>query len=151
MGTMDDHEQERYTETIHLFLAVYRYLRTCSRRMDQDGISGRKMATLRYLREAEPLTVGQIRDYLYVSDSSASTTIARLEEKGYVRRTRSQADNRVVLVTLTPAGTAVAEREPLSGMPLLRERLKALPPERLNLIADAMGEVAHLLEIGDGC
>ena len=134
MGRMQG-PQERYTETVYLFLEVYRHLRTCSRRMNQDGISGRKVATLRYLREAQPLTVGQIRDYLHVSDSSASETIGLLEAKGYVQRARSPADNRVVLVTLTPAGREIAERMPLSGMPLLRERLKELPPERLNMIA----------------
>ncbi|MBN1640537.1 MAG: MarR family transcriptional regulator [Anaerolineae bacterium] len=148
---MEGERGERYTETVHLFLEVYRHLRTCSRRMNQDGISGRKVATLRYLHEAEPLTVGQIRDYLHVSDSSASETIARLEEKGYVERTRSRVDNRVVLVTLTPAGREIAERVPLSGMPLLRERLKELPPRRMNVIAEAMVEIARLLEIDDVC
>jgi DNA-binding MarR family transcriptional regulator len=146
---MEEQSQAIYTETIHLFLSVYRYVRTSGRRMHDEGIGGRKVATLRYLAEAGPLTVGQIRDYLYLSDSSTSELIARLEEKGYVRRHRSAHDNRVVIVSLTQAGAQVIEGKPLSGMPLLRERLKGLPAEHLARIRDAMYDIVRLLEIQD--
>ena len=61
----DDPSPTLYVETINTFLAVYRYLRQCSRRMHAEGIGGRKVAALRYLRDEGPRTVGQIRDYLY--------------------------------------------------------------------------------------
>lgn len=138
-----------YTETINAFLSVYRYLRQCSRRMHAEGIGGRKVATLRYLRDEGPLTVGQIRDYLYVSDSSASELVARLEEKGYVQRTRSHQDNRVVVVSLTEQGKEIADRVPLDGVPLLRERLKDLPPDRLAVIRDAMSDIAKILDLAN--
>jgi DNA-binding MarR family transcriptional regulator len=75
--------------------------------------------------------------------------IARLEEKGYVQRRRSAEDHRVVIVSLTEAGAEVIADKPLSGMPLLRERLKGLPPERLMPIRDALYDLARLLEIED--
>jgi DNA-binding MarR family transcriptional regulator len=138
-----------YTETISMFLSVYRHLRRCSRRMHAEGIGGRKVATLRHLRDVGPLTVGQIRDYLYVSVSSASELVARLQEKGYVQRTRSRQDNRVVVVSLTEEGKRVADGVPLDGIPLLRERLKHLPPERLAAIRDAMADISQILELAD--
>lgn len=146
---MGEPSQVTYTETVHLFLSLYRYVRTSGRRMHEEGIGGRKVATLRYLQEAGPLTVGQIRGYLYLSDSSTSELIARLAEKGYVQRRRSPQDNRVVIVSLTEAGAEVIAGKPLAGMPLLRERLKDLPPERLALIRDALYELTRLLEIED--
>jgi DNA-binding MarR family transcriptional regulator len=146
---MGEPSRETYTETIHLFLSIYRYVRTSGRRMHEEGIGGRKVATLRYLQEAGPLTVGQIRDYLYLSDSSTSEMIARLADKGYVQRRRSPQDNRVVIVSLTEAGAGVIAGKPLTGMPLLRERLKGLAPERLAPINDALRELARLLEIED--
>jgi DNA-binding MarR family transcriptional regulator len=148
---LEEQSQTVYTEAIHLFLSAYRYIRTSGRRMHEEGIGGRKVATLRYLEEAGPLTVGQVRDYLYLSDSSTSELIARLEEKGYVERHRSARDNRVVIVSVTPAGAEVIDGKPLSGMPLLRERLRSLPADRLARIRDAMQDIVHLLEIQDDC
>jgi len=148
---MEEPSQALYTETIHLFLSIYRYVRTSGRQMHKEGICGRKVATLRYLEEAGPLTVGQIRDYLYLSDSSTSEMIARLAEKGYVQRRRSTADNRVVIVSLTEAGAEVIAGKPLTGMPLLRERLKGLPAEHLAQIRNALRELVRLLEIEDDC
>jgi len=144
---MSGHGEPLYTETIHKFLTVYRHLRRYGRQMHQEGISGRKVSTLRYLLEAGPRTIGQLRDYLYISDSSTSEMISRLQKKGYVTRERSDADSRVVVVTLTSAGREIAQKMPLGGFSLLRERLKTLSPERLSVIDEAMDEIMRLLEI----
>ena len=144
---MDDPTKGLYTETTRKFLTVYRHLRRSSRQMHQEGVSGRKFSALRYLHEAGPHTVGQIRDYLYISDSGASELIARLEKMGFVTRTRSDADNRVVIVELTPAGRELAQEPPRGGVSLLRERLQALSKERLLVIDEAMAEILTLLEI----
>ena len=138
------------TETMHEFLALLRYLRNYGRQMRKEGLGGRRISALRYLLEAGPLTIGQLRDYLYISDSSTSEMIGRLQQAGYVTRTRSEEDNRVVIVALTPAGRAAAEEAPLGGIPLLRERLKTLPPERLSVVHRALTELTRLLEIEDG-
>ena len=133
------------TETIHEFLALLRRLRRYGRSMREVGLGGRKVSALRRLLQAGPLTVGQLRDYLYISDSSTSEMIHGLEQAGYVKRTRSEQDNRVVIVTLTPTGRSVAERIPLGGIPLLRERLKAVPPAKLELVRQALSELQGLL------
>ena len=144
---MSDFDEILHKDTVQKFRAVYRYLRRYGRRMHQEGMSGRKIATLRYLIEAGPLTVGQLRAFLCISDSSTSELIARLQKKGYVTRTRSEVDRRVVLVDVTPLGRDIVRRTPLGGIPLLREALKTLPPERLSLINEAFTEMMHLLEV----
>lgn len=144
---MDPIDESLYLETIHAFLTVYRYLRQYSRQMQEEGLSGRRIAALRYLHEAGPHTVGQLRDYLYISDSSTSELVSSLEREGYVARARSEADNRVVVVSLTAAGRSLAKDTLLGGVPLLRERLKPLPPERLRRIYEALSEIARLLEL----
>jgi DNA-binding MarR family transcriptional regulator len=144
---MQQQEQLLYTETIHRFLTVYRHLRRASRQLHQAGIGGGKIAALRYLLEAGPCTVGQLRRYLYISRSSTSELIAHLEGKKYVTRVRSARDHRVVIVSLTEAGREVAQGLPLQGVPLLRERVKTLPPERLARLHGAMTDLIELLEI----
>jgi DNA-binding MarR family transcriptional regulator len=147
---MDGQHEALYLETIHTFLTVYRYLRKYSRQLHREGFSGRKIATLRYLLEAEPLTIGQLRDYLYISDSTTSELVAKLEDAGCVQRVRSKEDNRVVLVSLTPYGREFAQSAPVGGIPLLRERLKALPLERVALIHKVLADIMQILEIDDG-
>ena len=149
---MEKTDQEiLYTETIHKFLAVYRHLRRYGRQMQQEGVSGRKIAVLRHLLQSGPLTIGQLRDYLYISDSSTSELIARLQKKRLVSRARSESDNRVVIVSLTDAGHRFAQDAPVGGVSLLREKLRTSPTEKLLLINEAMTEIAHLLEIESDC
>jgi DNA-binding MarR family transcriptional regulator len=138
-------------ETMAKFLTLYRYLRQYSRQMHQEGISGRKISTLRYLAEAGPRTVGQLSTYLCISDSSTSALVDRLEEWGYATRTRSPADHRVVLVAVTPQGQEFAARTPLGGVPLLREALRALPEEQLAVVYEAMTTLVEILEMEDEC
>ena len=143
---MTETNERLYRETIQEFLSLYRYLRHYGWQMQQEGISGRKISTLRYLVEAGALTVGQLADYLCINDSSASTTIADLKHRGYVTRTRSPEDNRVVLVEVTDRGRELAARTPLGGIPLLREVLKTVPPERLAQVHEALEMMNELLE-----
>ena len=95
---MAEDSPDLFLETIHTFLSVYRHLRRYSRQVYDEGLSGRQVSALRYLLEAGPSTVGQLRDYLYLSDSSTSELMAGLEQQGYVARARSKGDNRVVVV-----------------------------------------------------
>jgi DNA-binding MarR family transcriptional regulator len=143
---MSDPSNGLYRETIQEFLSLYRYVRHYGRQMQQEGISGRKVSTLRYLAEAGPLAVGQLGDYLCINDSSTSTTIADLKKRGYVTRTRSPDDNRVVMVEITDQGRELVAQTPLGGIPLLREALKKLPPDRLSLVHEALQTMNELLE-----
>lgn len=144
-----EHTDALFLKTVHRFLSVYRYLRKYSREIQTQGLSGREVSTLRYLLDAEPVTIGQCRNYLYLSDSSTSELIAHLERAGHVTRARSQSDNRAVLVTLTAQGRKAARTLPLAGIPLLREKLRTLPPDRLEHINKALGDIQQLLEIED--
>ena len=157
---MKTQDEALYTDTIHKFLTVYRYLRRHRHHQDVRArvageargkeLGGRKLSALRYLLQVGSVTMGQLGDYLYISDSSTSELIARLEQRGYVKRTRSLTDQRVVIVTLTLAGQDAAEQTPLSGFPLLREKLKSLDRGQLSVINQAMAEIADLLEIDNG-
>jgi DNA-binding MarR family transcriptional regulator len=146
----DGPDNTLYSETVHAFLRVHRFLRRYSRRIREEGISGRKMSALRFLVDGGPRTVGQLGDYLAISDSTASEMVSQLSALGFVSRSRSTVDQRVVHVAATSAGRAFAVQAPLGGIPLLRERLRTLPRERLIAVRDAFEELAQLLEIDDG-
>ena len=134
-------------EAIHKFLLINRFLRQYAHQMDDRGIRPREFSVLRFLWETGPATVGQVQEYLYRSPSVASTVIAGLEEAGYVTRTRSREDNRVVIVELTPTGREIAESTPMGGIVLLRRRLPALDPERLLRMNEALSDLIALMEV----
>jgi DNA-binding MarR family transcriptional regulator len=140
-------ENDYASEVFHRFLRIQRFLRQHALQMNSQGISPRNYAALRFLLESGPATVGQIQAYLHKSASTISALIGQLEEQGYLSRTRSREDNRVVIVDLTPAGRDIAEHTPLGGLPLLRHQLRQLPRERLDELDRALVELMALMEV----
>lgn len=147
---MSNPPDEGEEAVLHHLLTIHRHLRRYSKRvMSELGISGRQMAVLRRLHEVGPLSVGQISAHLYIADSTTSELLGGLEARHLVTRTRSKEDNRVSVVALTPAGEALVARAPLGGVGLLRERLRALPPEQIAALAEGLRCLRQLMEIDD--
>jgi DNA-binding MarR family transcriptional regulator len=147
---MSDTEEPLSDQVFHRFLALQHYLRRHARQLiDERGLTPRDLSVLRYLLESESATVGKVQAFTHKSPSTTSSLIAQLEEKGYVTRTRSHKDNRVVIVELTSVGQEIAENTPLGGLPLLRRRLANLPQERLSEIRDVLREMTKLMEVND--
>jgi DNA-binding MarR family transcriptional regulator len=141
---VDEVDKSLALDTIRKFLHLYRYMRYHGRNVQAAGLRGREFAILRYLRDG-PLKIGEIVSYMFVSASSTSEMISRMEDAGYVTRRRCKNDNRVVYVELTPAGRELAENTPLGGIPLLREKMQKLPPDRIALVNEALTELITVL------
>ena len=62
------------------------------------------------LWERDGVTVGELCDRLMLDNGTLSPLLKKMEQAGYVRRTRSKADDRVVVITLTEEGRALQER-----------------------------------------
>jgi DNA-binding MarR family transcriptional regulator len=134
-------------QVFHQFLALLRHKRQYARQIEtEQGIKPRDFSVLRFLLESGPATVSQVQAFLHNSPSTTSTLIAQLEGAGYVSRRRSDEDNRVVIVSLEPAGQLIAEQAPFGGLPLLRRRLAHLPEARLLQIKDVLVELMALME-----
>ena len=86
---------------------------------------------------------------VYFGPSTIYPLLGILEEKGYITRTRSEKDNRVVIVELTPSGRELIRSTPLGGLPLLRRRLADLSQGRLSEIDGVLTQIAQLMEAGD--
>jgi DNA-binding MarR family transcriptional regulator len=136
------------SEALHKFLLIHRHLRQNAREVDDHhGLRPRQFAVLRYLLEHGPATVSDIQEYMYISASTASTMLSQIEEAGFVKRTRSEDDNRVVIVEITEVGSKLAAETPIGGIGLLRRRLPLLPEERIRLIDEALSELMQLMEV----
>ncbi|MFO7678934.1 MAG: MarR family transcriptional regulator [Chloroflexota bacterium] len=139
-------EEPLSDQVFHQFLALLHAKRHYARQIEtEQGIKPRDFSVLRFLLESGPATVSQVGAFLHYSASTTSILISQLEASGYVSRNRSTEDNRVVMVSLTPAGQQIAEQAPFGGLPLLRRRLRKLPAARLQEIGSVMVELMQLM------
>lgn len=76
-----------------------------------SGLTGTQWSALVLLMSGRCTTCAELaRDLAY--DKGAITRLAdQLEAAGYLERRRSDGDRRVVQLLITPAGTAIAERQ----------------------------------------
>src|SRR5439155_6190749 len=68
------------------------------------------LLAIRGLPPEIPAKIQTFADRLALKHHSAVELVDRLEQRGYVRRTRSREDRRQVLVSLLPRGEKVLER-----------------------------------------
>jgi DNA-binding MarR family transcriptional regulator len=137
-------------QVFHQLLTFQHNVRCHARQLaDESDLTPREFSVLRFLLEIGSATVGEIQAFIHRSLSTTSMLIAQLEEKGRLTRTRSQEDNRVVIVQLTPEGREIAERTPMEGMPLLRRRLGTLPEPRLLEMLGILNEIVQLMEVSN--
>ena len=62
------------------------------------------------LWEAGERTVGELCRTLYLDNGTLTPLLKKMEESGYIRRVRSEADERIVTVRLTEEGWAMRRR-----------------------------------------
>ena len=99
--------------------------RTYKPLLDAMGVTYPQYLVLSALWEEDARTIGAIASRLALESSTITPLVKRLEAAGFVTRVRSQADERQVLVSLTPKGKALrGETSCLTDTLLERSGLK---------------------------
>lgn len=62
------------------------------------------------LWEKDGITVGELCEKLMLDNGTLSPLLKKMQQAGYVERKRSEADDRVVVITLTEEGKALQEK-----------------------------------------
>ncbi len=96
------------------------------------------------LHESNPMNVVAAR--LDVTLATLTTAVARLERKGFVRRSRSKEDRRKVLVSLTKSGRAAFRSHRLFHKSLVESALEGLTEEEERVFARALGKVKRFFD-----
>jgi len=78
------------------------------------SVSGAQLFVLQKLAEEPELSVNGLAQRTLTSKSSVSVVVARLVERGLVKRRPSPSDGRSVILALTAAGRSVVDRGPES-------------------------------------
>lgn len=90
-------------------------------------------------RESNPM--GVVATRLGVTLATLTTTAARLEEKGYVVRTRDERDRRKVLISLTTRGREVYRAHGLFHKHMVKSALAGLTDQEQEILARSLSQV----------
>jgi DNA-binding MarR family transcriptional regulator len=130
--------------------AASRVTRLLLRRAPQ-GVSRSEAGVLSALARG-PRRITELADLEGHAQPTMTLLVKRLEERGWVARERDPADGRVVVVSLTQAGTAALEDLRAAYRTVLRDHLAALPDEQiaaLQIATEALESLLDALQQGD--
>jgi DNA-binding MarR family transcriptional regulator len=138
-------EQEAYLALLRTADALQTQVEA---RLKEFGLTGTQYNALRILRGAGPegLPCREIGERMITHDPDITRLLNRLEDRGFVKRTRAKNDRRVICGKITPAGLKLLREmdSPLEkrGREMLRhvgqEKLKELI-ELLELVRSGKG------------
>lgn len=77
--------------------------------LDRLELTYTQYITMLVLWETNQMTVKELGTRLYLDSGTLTPLLKKLEEKGLITRRRSTADERNLIVTLTPQGEALRE------------------------------------------
>ena len=110
----------------HAFNRVYKPL------LDRLGLTYPQYLVMLVLWEHDDVPLKDIGERLFLDSGTLTPLLKRLEAADLVNRTRSTADERQVLIALTPKGQA------------LREKARAVPQAILASAACSLGELSSI-------
>lgn len=84
------------------------------------------------LWEKDGITVGELCDTLMLDNGTISPLLKKMQQAGYIQRTRSERDDRVVVITLTEAGKALQDQA--KDVPMKVASCLALPPDKAQML-----------------
>ena len=84
-----------------------------SRQLEKSvGLTVPQLIVLKEVAAAEELPIGQIAKRISLSQATVTTVIDRLEQRGAIKRRRSESDRRKVYARLTTIGAELIEKSP---------------------------------------
>jgi DNA-binding MarR family transcriptional regulator len=110
------------------------------------GIGGASLWALAEIAETDDLTVSGLAKAMSVHQSTASNLMDKLEASGYLIRTRSLEDRRVVHLSLTDQGREVLTKAPPPYRGILPDALMRLTPATLGELTRHLSELVAGME-----
>lgn len=119
---------------------------TYFRTADTSELSGPQLSLMQRIEEYGPSRIRRLADAEGVRMPTASNTINQLEQRGLVKRVRSEEDRRGVTVELTELGVQELERVGEERTRYLANMLNTLDDENLILMSKGVDAVNALAE-----
>ncbi len=78
--------------------------------LDEIDLTYTQYITMLVMWEQKEINVKHLGEYLFLDSGTLTPVLKKLEGKGYINRTRSENDERVLNVSITEKGQALRER-----------------------------------------
>ena len=103
------------------------------------GLTYTQYITLLALWEKDGITVGELCGKLMLDNGTLSPLLKKMQQEGLLERTRSEEDERVVVITLTEEGRALKEKA--KDIPVRVAGCIDLPPEKAMMLYSLLYEL----------
>lgn len=103
------------------------------------GLTYTQYLVLLVLWEKDRITVGEICSRLMLDNGTISPLLKKMQQAGYIEKTRGEDDDRVVLITLTEEGRALQEKA--KDIPGKVAGCLDLPPEKAQQLYSLLYEL----------
>jgi DNA-binding MarR family transcriptional regulator len=144
-------ETDPYAPIIADFRAAMTMLKcAASERVLRRGLSMAQLHILYTLQRNREMPMSRLAEILNVSLSNATGLIDRIEERGFVERTRVPEDRRVVKISVTPDGQRMLDEIDALSDDLLRDVLSRIGPSKIGGVAQAVTSLRDALAIATG-
>jgi DNA-binding MarR family transcriptional regulator len=148
---MGAHTIHRGSETRAVLDSVRRIVRTLhesSRAAEkQVGVTGAQLFVLQKLGESPGLSLNDLAARTHTHQSSVSTVVSRLVERGFVRRAPARADARRLELRLTVQGRRVIARAPDAAQTRLIHAVEQLPAARRRGLARTLVDLTNSMDL----
>nr|WP_314628641.1 MarR family winged helix-turn-helix transcriptional regulator [uncultured Noviherbaspirillum sp.] len=115
----------------------------------QCGVSGAQLWILQEIAEAPGLRVGELAARMAIHQTTTSNLLDALEKRGYLKKSRDEADQRVVNLLLTPSGSRILRKAPSPARGLLPEALARVDPKKRKQLDAGLQALLDVIEGAD--
>ena len=123
---------------------LVRALRVSTRAVERRiGISGAQLFVLQQLGARPAGSVNELAERTSTHQSSVSTVVSRLVQRGLAVRDPAPGDARRMEIAITPAGVELLRSAPRTAQARMVEALGRMPPERVAALAAGLGELVR--------
>lgn len=117
--------------------------------LKEIGLTYPQYVTMMVLWEEKKITMHDLGKRLYLDSGTLTPVLKKLENMGYVTRSRKPEDERVVIVEITPEGQALrekAEKVPYAMGCLVNRKGELFTSEEVETLKKQLYRLIHALE-----
>lgn len=117
--------------------------------LKEIGLTYAQYVTMMVLWEEKSTTMHDLGKRLYLDSGTLTPVLKKLEAMGYVKRSRKPEDERIVIVEITPEGTALRDKAlkvPHAMGCLVNRKGPLFTPEEVEDLKEKLYRIIHSLE-----
>lgn len=115
-----------------LYAAAKEVVRAYKPFLDEIDLTYTQYITMMVMWQEKSINVKELGKHLYLDSGTLTPLLKKLEAKGVIRRTRSKADERVLMVNVTEEGMAL--RDKALDIPVKMQSCMTIDPEEAKVL-----------------